>query len=147
MNKKQREDYPIFNLDRADSWLDDQCFVDCHEAWLVDNLWAAAKNLPAYEVPLVALDLDLTPWDEVGDSFLEFCSHVKLVNEADLDYPIILTPKGAIADGRHRLAKAIVEGCTTIKIKRLVTMPEPDFEFDGEGNTIGGIDGRSGKIS
>jgi len=53
-----------------------------------------------------------------------------------MDYPIILTPKGAIADGRHRLAKAILNGDSTIMVKRLSWMPEPDLVFDEEGNTL-----------
>ena len=129
-------DYPTLDLTLISTWHDEQCYVDGSEAWLVSNLWEAAKDLPEYDVPLIGLDTDLVPWDGVGDDFMEFLSHCKLINDADLSFPIIMTPKGAIADGRHRLAKAIINGHTTIKIKRLPFMPVCDYEYDDEGNTI-----------
>ncbi len=33
--------------------------------------------------------------------------HFKLVNETDLQYPIILSEKGRVMDGMHRVAKAL----------------------------------------
>jgi hypothetical protein len=128
------EDYPEFILDTAEDYSNEhQYFVDGEYGWQVHKLWAAVSDLPEYEVPLIALDTDHTPWDECGTDFMSLCAHVKLINQADLSYPIILTPKGTLADGRHRLAKAIVEGYSTIKVKRLVTMPEPDIVYDEDG--------------
>ena len=40
-------------------------------------------------------------------------------------------PSGFIADGWHRIAKAILRGDETIKCVRLKTMPEPDSIEDG----------------
>ena len=42
-------------------------------------------------------------------------THVKLVQDADLSYPIIVNRRGSIIDGRHRLCKAILEWHKTIK--------------------------------
>jgi hypothetical protein len=128
-------DYPEFNFDTED-WANDQFYVDRFSGWDVKDLWEAANDLPEYEVPLVAIQTDLQPWDDVGDDFLRLCLHVKLINDADLDYPIILTPDGCIADGRHRLAKALVNGHTTIKVKRLPAMPDPSFAYDEDGNPV-----------
>lgn len=129
-------DYPSFELGLVAEWAGDQFYVDGRLGWAVQDLWKAANDLPTYEVPLIGLQTDLMPWDGVGEDFLRLCAHVQLINKADLRYPIILTPDGNIADGRHRFAKAIVEGKTTIKIKRLVTMPAPSFEYDEEGNPV-----------
>ena len=50
----------------------------------------------------------------------------KRVNQCSLEYPIILDEVGQIADGYHRLCKAILEGKETIKAIRLLEMPAPD---------------------
>lgn len=123
-------EYPAIELKTHDIWHDEQVYVAGDESWLVKNLWKAASKLPVYEIPLIALRTDIGLWDNM--SFMEFLNHAKLVNEADLDYPIILDADGAIADGRHRLGKAIIEGHTTIKAQRLEFMPEPDFVYDEE---------------
>jgi hypothetical protein len=128
-------DYPKFDLgDRK--WFDDQVFVDGDCAWRVPDLWELSADLPIHEVPLVGMNLDLGMWDDVGTDFLEFCKHANLVNKADLKYPILLAPLGYVIDGRHRLAKAIIKGHKTIKVQRLLKMPEPDYRYDEEGNSI-----------
>ena len=128
--------YPKIELRTHKSWHEDQYFVDGAQAWAVETLWEAAKDLPAYEVPLIGMNIDITPWDSVMDDFLTYLSHVKLILDADLSYPVILTPAGAIADGRHRIGKAVVQGLTKIKVVRLPYMPEPDLMYDDEGEAI-----------
>ncbi len=129
----KRKQFPTIDLKTA-SWANGQCYCIDDKAYAVEDLWEAAKDLPTYEVPLIGFMTDIEPWSETGDSFHEFMRHVKLTNDADMSYPIILDPRGDIADGRHRLAKAIVDGHSTIKIKRLSTMPEPKFIMDDDGN-------------
>lgn len=129
--------YPSFSFD-IKAWAKDQIFVDGNNAWKVRTLWEAANDLPVYEMPLIGMCTNIEPWSAVGSDFMEFCKHAQLINKAQLKYPIILTPGGDIADGRHRLAKALIQSKAYIKIKRLVTMPEPDYVFDDEGNTIAG---------
>ena len=48
------------------------------------------------------------------------------MQDCSLNYPIILDDCGQIADGYHRLCKAILEGRETIKAIRLEEMPAPD---------------------
>lgn len=55
-----------------------------------------------------------------------FIFQCKRVNQCSLEYPIILDDVGQIADGYHRLCKAILEGKETIKAIRLLEMPAPD---------------------
>jgi hypothetical protein len=124
MNKK---DYPAIKLPLLATWQTDQCIAIADDAWLVTNLWEAAKDLPVYEVPLVGMDLSIIPWSGVGDNFLELLAHVKLIQDADMSHPVILCPDGTVADGRHRIAHAVVNGHSTIKIQRLLVMPEPDY--------------------
>ena len=64
------------------------------------------------------------------NNLFDFLIHYGKVKDADLNYPIILTPGGGIADGMHRIAKAILEGKKTIKYKQLKEMPRHDFKKD-----------------
>ena len=127
------QEYPAFKF-ALKEWYTDQMFADGDEAWFAKTIWEAAEDLPIYEVPLIGFCTDIQPWDDIGEDFTTFCKHALLVNKADLSYPIIMTPNGVIADGRHRLAKAMILGHSTIKIKRLDRMPLPDYKFDEAGN-------------
>lgn len=128
---------PPVKLPIIDTWHDGQCYVDGDEAWNVQTLWDAAKDLPTYEVPLIGMDVsNIGVWDGAASGYLAYLAHMKLILDADMSYPIILTPEGSIADGRHRLGKAIIEGRTKVSIVRLPFMPVPDWTFDDDGNAI-----------
>lgn len=92
----------------------------------VVDLHTLAKDLPVFDIPLIGLDLDVTPWGT--NNMLSFCYHVKRMNKSDFEYPIILTPAGYICDGWHRVAKAVMEGRETIKAVRLLVMPQPEVK-------------------
>lgn len=51
--------------------------------------------------------------------------HMKAVQEADLEKPIILDEDGDLMDGRHRLMKAMLNGAETIKVVRFDENPPP----------------------
>jgi len=53
--------------------------------------------------------------------------HVKLIEAADLSFPIILSSSGAVMDGRHRVAKAALLGQTEIAAVQFDEDPEPDY--------------------
>jgi hypothetical protein len=44
--------------------------------------------------------------------------HFRLIEEVDMTPPIILGPDGRVVDGMHRIARAILEGRTTIRAVR-----------------------------
>ena len=50
-----------------------------------------------------------------------------MINEADLSFPIILAANGEVMDGRHRIAKAALEGRPTIGAVQFDTDPPADF--------------------
>ena len=52
-------------------------------------------------------------------------AEMKQVEDADLSYPVILTPDGFLADGFHRSVKAHLMGRKTIMAVRLAKMPRP----------------------
>lgn len=88
-------------------------------ARLVDD----TKHLPVFDCPLAALDLSGAIWE--GCNMHGLAWHVRRVKDADLDKPILLDWEGGIADGRHRVIKALVLGKRTIKARRMMWKPEP----------------------
>lgn len=100
-------------------------FQDIHgDRWSVARLIDDAKALPVFDVPLAALNLSDEIWKGADMRMLAF--HVKKCMEADLKYPILIAWDGSIADGRHRILKAIATGRRTIPARRMTWKPEPD---------------------
>lgn len=89
----------------------------------VARLLDDAKDLPAFDVPLASLDLRSQPWD--GDNLFQLAFHVRKCMKADLSQPILLDWNGGIADGRHRILKALALGKRTIKARRITWKIEP----------------------
>ena len=82
-------------------------------ARLVDD----SKHLKPFDLPIAGIDLSGEIWQGLNMYSLAF--HCKRVRDADLRKPIILDWNGAIADGRHRIIKAIIEGKKAIKAVRI----------------------------
>lgn len=89
----------------------------------VARLCDDAKGLPVFEMPLACVSLSSAPWDGENMTWLAF--HVKKCMDADLSRPILLDWNGDIADGRHRILKAIALGKSTIKARRMTWRPTP----------------------
>ena len=97
-------------------------------AWDVDRLIALTSELPVRDVPLSAIrELD-EPWFGIGEhpSWRAMLEHVRLIDEADLSYPIILSASGAVMDGMHRVVKAALAQRKTIEAVQFAEDPEPD---------------------
>jgi len=99
-------------------------YFDGADHYSVARLIDEAKNLTPFDMPLAGIDLSCIIWKDCNIYALAF--HVKRVMEADLSKPIILDWNGAIADGRHRLIKALTEGKKTIKAVRITWRMSPD---------------------
>ena len=108
------------------SELKNQTFEDGGKTWSVLRLIEHSKDLPVQEMPLTALNTyTLCPKPTNMNSFV---SHIKKVLECDLKYPIILDDEGYVMDGRHRIAKALLQGKETIKFVRFEETP--GYEYD-----------------
>ena len=94
------------------------------DRYSVARLLDDAKHLPVFDVPLAALDLSSRIWSDCNMFALAF--HVKKCADADLRHPILLDWNGGVADGRHRIIKAIMDGKRTIKARRMYWKPDPD---------------------
>lgn len=86
--------------------------------WRISDLREVVKNEPVFEIPLAFIDVGNMTFEADG-GLIGFARHMKHVMEADLSYPIIVDEWGQPIDGRHRIAKALLEGHTTIKAVRV----------------------------
>lgn len=105
-------------------------------AWDVDRLIERSDHLPRKRIPLH----DISELDEVwfGDdeqpTWRAMLEHVRLIEEADLSFPIILSATGAVMDGMHRVAKAVLQGHHEIEAVQFAKDPAPDHIGLGPGD-------------
>jgi hypothetical protein len=99
-------------------------------AWDVDRLVALTKDFPRIRVPLSSIrELDEPFWfsDDDTPTCRVVVEHARLMEVADLGYPIILSSDGRVMDGMHRVGKAALLGRSTIEAVRFTKDPEPDY--------------------
>jgi hypothetical protein len=100
------------------------------DAWAVDNPIRAGADRPATEVALDSIaEVDTDDWftfDPVPTA-RRIVDLVRPIREVDLSYPIILGSDGRVMDGMHRIARAMLDGRTSIEAVRFVVEPEPDL--------------------
>jgi hypothetical protein len=100
--------------------------------WDVKRLWELARGLPVRQVSLSSLDdLDRVGWHGQSRNYgrltcREVADHARLIQDADLSHPILLSAEGHLLDGFHRLAKAYLLGQTSISAVQFTQNPEPD---------------------
>ena len=101
------------------------------DAWDVDRLVDLASDLPIVDVSLSAIgEIDTVYWfqeDAESATVRAVVDHARLMQDADLSWPIILDPDGRVLDGMHRVGRALLEGRSTMKAVRLEVLPEPDY--------------------
>jgi len=105
----------------------DQCCIIGKKEWRVSALIKRAEELEVFELPIKYIDLTIS---YNFDSMRELCGHVKLIQEADLESPIILNEDGALMDGHHRVMKAILEGKDTVKAVKFEVDPPCEWRRD-----------------
>jgi hypothetical protein len=97
-------------------------------AWDVDHLIQLSMNLPHKHVPLERIrELD-EMWFGEGEqpTWRAMLEHIRLIEEADLSFPIILSLDGAVMDGMHRVVKAAWQRREDIEAVQFEQDPEPD---------------------
>lgn len=100
-------------------------------AWDVDKLVEKSKNLPQISIKLEDIkELDENYWYQSSDAIptvRSVVAHFHLVNETDLNFPIILSKEGRVMDGMHRVAKALLLGQEEIKAVQFAEDLPPDY--------------------
>ncbi|MGQ0537780.1 MAG: hypothetical protein ACT4R6_02440 [Gemmatimonadaceae bacterium] len=97
-------------------------------AWDVHGLVQRSSKLPRKVIPLSAIrELD-DAWfgTDEAPTWRAMLDHLKLIEAADLSFPIILSSSGAVMDGMHRVAKALLQGRREIEVVQFDVDPEPD---------------------
>jgi hypothetical protein len=97
-------------------------------AWDVDRLVALSQRLPRKRIRVADVrELD-GRWcgDDEQPTWRRMVEHMKLIADADLSFPIILSSSGAVMDGRHRVAKAALQGQVEIEAVQFEEDPAPD---------------------
>jgi len=101
------------------------------DAWDVDKLIALSRDLPIEEIALYSIhEVDTNYWfDEFrSPTVRRVVGHVQLIQEVDTSYPIILGPDNRVMDGMHRIARAMLDGRSTISAVKLAVLPPPDYK-------------------
>ena len=100
-------------------------------AWDVDRLVRLSRELPRIQLPLRLIrELDEPFWFGSGSDAATcraIVEHARLIDAADLSFPIILSVDGRVMDGMHRVAKAALLGHETIAAVQFASDLEPDF--------------------
>lgn len=94
-----------------------QYYSDNDNYYDVAELIEMAKSLPIEKIAVENLKLS-TMYDDLEEN-------LNRIKNANLKYPIIITPDGFVADGMHRIMKAMCEGKEFVLAKRLKQMPKP----------------------
>jgi len=99
-------------------------------AWDVDRLITLTATYPRRHILLVEIrELDEPFWFAMGESptCRAVADHARLIEAADLSFPIILSCDGSVMDGMHRVAKAVLLRRATIEAVQFTDDPEPDY--------------------
>ncbi len=100
------------------------------DAWDVDHLIEASAGLVVKEMAVDAFpEVDTDHWFVHGavPTVRRIIEHVRLIQEADGSYPIILGADGRVMDGMHRIAQAILDDRPSVRAVQFEVDPEPDF--------------------
>ena len=98
-------------------------------AWDVDRLVHLSRNFPVRAVSLSEISVLDEPvfGAEEPPTWRALVAHVVLLQAAELAYPIILAADGAVMDGRHRVARALLERRPTVDAVQFCEDPPPDY--------------------
>ena len=99
-------------------------------AWDVHHPVALTEDFPRVNVPLSSIrELDESFWFGNGNSptCRAVVEHARLIEAADLRFPIILSSDGRVMDGMHRVCKAELLNRPTIEAVQFTADPEPDY--------------------
>jgi hypothetical protein len=109
-------------------------YVRGNEYWKAETLYnyVKKKKLKPFKMPLASFNLDLLYSQFDNNNLYDVIYQIKRVMNCDTNKPIILDEVGQVADGMHRIVKAISMDMEYIMAYRLLDMPEPDDVTEGE---------------
>lgn len=100
-------------------------------AWDVDRLVERSSGFPVITIALDEIsELDENFWYQGAadvPTTRSLVEHCRLIQETDLDFPIILSPEGRVMDGMHRVTKALLLGHKSVKAVQFKEDIQPDY--------------------
>ena len=84
--------------------------------WDIHTLIKLSQNFPLKSILITGIKEPNEPYwfPQIHPTTQQLIEHFKLIQNADLNYPIILCPNGRMMDGMHRLAKAQMQNLSHI---------------------------------
>ena len=114
-------------VEKAWEFSDRQTFESGRKRYNVHAAVTLAKDLPVVDMSIEQMYRAYGA--PCANEFMDFVAHVRQTNDADLNCPVLLNEEAVIIDGRHRLAKALLEGRETIKCKKFDKDPTAIFDW------------------
>lgn len=100
-------------------------------AWDVHRLIRLSRHFERKRIALAEIrEIDEIYWFDDEDqkpTCRNVLEHLRLIEEADFSFPIILGADGRVMDGMHRVAKALLRGMREIEAVQFESDPEPDY--------------------
>ena len=98
-------------------------------AWDVERLVELTRTFPRRRLALADIRELEEPWFGADESptWRALVEHVRLMDAADLSFPIILAADGTVMDGMHRVAKALRAGQTDIEAVQFIVDPAAEY--------------------
>jgi hypothetical protein len=90
------------------------------------HLWVQPQKVRLSEITELDEAFCLEGSDEVP-TYRQIAEDVRLIEEADLRFPIIMSSDRRVMDGMHRVLKALNAGMETIDAVIFEQDPEPDY--------------------
>lgn len=97
--------------------------------WDVHRLVKLTQNFIVKKVMLTDIqELNEAYWfPDQYPTTQQIIEHIQLIQDADLNHPIILCAQGRVMDGMHRVAKASLLKHSDILAVQFEQTPDPDF--------------------
>lgn len=116
-----------------ETYLSEENYIRKDKLWKTSQLidFCEEKQYKPFKAPLACFDLSFMPFNVAN--LKGFIMQCKRAQDADLSYPIIIDDYGIVANGYHRIVKAILEGRTEIDCIRMEEMPDNYDKYECEG--------------
>ena len=107
-----------------------------NEYWKAETLYDYVKKnkLKPFRYPLAAFNMNKVYSQFDNYNLYNVIYQIKRIANCNIDIPIIIDNIGQIADGLHRVVKAISMDKEYIMAYRLLDMPTPDEVTDDKSN-------------
>ena len=102
------------------------------DAWDIRKLIELTQTFPTRLIrPSDITDLEVNYWYSDPNAIPSpnsILDHIRLIETADISFPIILDQNGRVMDGMHRICRAILDKVDAIPAVQFRSDPTPDYK-------------------